>query len=161
MSVMSISSRRGAALPFTQAYWWLVAKYQQATDEVTDPELLKDIKSFSQQEGNHHQNHARIDRVMRSHFDEPTQQALLEIAANLKRDYEDFLKNSSLAFNLAYAEGFEAMTCAFALAGAGRSPDRGLAQDWSELLDWHGLEEIPFFFPVFHGRSNVPSSLER
>ena len=28
-------------LPFTQAYWWLVAKYQQATDELGDPELCR------------------------------------------------------------------------------------------------------------------------
>ena len=29
-----------------------------------------------------------------------------------KQDYEDFLAHHSIRWNLAYAEGFEAMTCA-------------------------------------------------
>lgn len=127
-------------MPYLEPY--LIRMMLKAADEVTDPDLLEDMKRFSQQEGNHYRNHARINRIVRAHFDEGTQNELLGIEAELKKDYEDFLKNRSLAFNLAYAEGFEAMTCAAALAGAGRGGDRGLADGWSELLDWHGLEEI-------------------
>ncbi|XOV87899.1 MAG: metal-dependent hydrolase [Pseudomonadota bacterium] len=127
-------------MPYLEPY--LIRMMLVAGKEVTDPGLAEDIKRFSQQEGNHYRNHARINKIVRSHFDEATQAELLAIEADLKADYENFLKNRPLKFNLAYAEGFEAMTCAAALPAARREGPMGLSRGWDELLDWHALEEV-------------------
>lgn len=127
-------------MPYLEPY--LIRMMLKATDEIDDPALLDDIKKFSQQEGNHYRNHARINKIVRSHFDKPTQDRLLEIEADLKADYDLFLQDKPLAFNLAYAEGFEAMTCAAALPMVRRDPAPGMSREWQELLAWHALEEV-------------------
>jgi hypothetical protein len=52
------------------------------------------------------------------------------IEADIEADYQRFTKSKSLKFNLAYAEGFEAMTLAMALS----SFDQG--------FEWHLAEEV-------------------
>jgi len=129
-------------MPYLEPY--LIRMMLKARDQVDDEKLLDDMMRFSQQEGNHYRNHARINNIIRSKFDDSVAGELLAIEAELKADYERFLKEKPLKYNLAYAEGFEAMTCAAALASAERPAaiDRMVAKGWAELLDWHGLEEI-------------------
>ncbi|MDA0979015.1 MAG: metal-dependent hydrolase, partial [Proteobacteria bacterium] len=128
-------------MPYLEPY--LIRMFLKAQQEVTDPALLEDMKRFSQQEGNHYRNHARINEIIRSKFDDETAAELLRIEQELKADYERFLKTRSLKFNLAYAEGFEAMTCAVAISAVNRDeqkepPLTGLGG----LLAWHALEEV-------------------
>lgn len=129
-------------MPYLEPY--LIRMMLKATDQVDDEKLRQDMKKFCQQEGNHYRNHARINKIIRDKFDASVAREILAIESELKADYERFLKEKPLKFNLAYAEGFEAMTCAAALAGANRPPavDRKISKGWDELLDWHGLEEI-------------------
>ena len=127
-------------MPYLEPY--LIRMMLKARDQVRDEALLEDMRRFCQQEGNHYRNHARINEIIRSKFEGKTASALLRIEGELKADYERFLTKESMAFNLAYAEGFEAMTCAAAMAGASRPGNSGLAKGWDELMDWHGLEEI-------------------
>ncbi len=140
-------------MPYLEPY--LIRLMLKARDEVSDPDLLEDMKRFSQQEGNHFRNHARINDIIRNKFDETTQAELRRIESNLKADYEKFLKEKPLKFNLAYAEGFEAMTCAAVMTSTSQSDARRamISKGWDELLDWHGLEEIEHrtvAFDVYH-----------
>jgi predicted metal-dependent hydrolase len=47
-----------------------------------------------------------------------------------------------LAFNLAYAEGFEAMTFALARSSMGSGEQTSTDPTWMQLLGWHLSEEI-------------------
>jgi uncharacterized protein len=140
-------------MPYLEPY--LIRLMLKAKNEVSDPNLQEDMKRFSQQEGNHFRNHARINDIIRNKFDESTQAELRRIEADLKADYERFLKEKPLKFNLAYAEGFEAMTCAVVMTSNSQS-DRTegmISKGWDELLDWHGLEEMEHrtvAFDVYH-----------
>lgn len=129
-------------MPYLEPY--LIRMYLKAAELVDDEELKADMKLFSQQEGNHYRNHARINEIVRGKFDDETAQKLLNIENDLKKDYEDFLKNRSMRFNLAYAEGFEAMTCAAAIGGvyAQAKLTEPPTSGWEGLLAWHGLEEV-------------------
>ncbi len=129
-------------MPYLEPY--LIRMMLKAADKVEDEKLLEDMKRFSQQEGNHYRNHARLNAIIRDKFSDSVAEELLSIESELKDDYDRFLKEKPLRFNLAYAEGFEAMTCAAALASAQRpaSLDDAVSKGWDELLDWHGLEEI-------------------
>ncbi len=129
-------------MPYLEPY--LMRMMLKAADKVDDPALREDMRRFSQQEGNHYRNHARINEIVRNKFDAVTAEKIQSIEAELKADYERFLKERSLAYNLAYAEGFEAMTCAAALAAADRpeSETSEITPGWNALLDWHALEEI-------------------
>ena len=143
-------------MPYLEPY--LIRMYLKVQREnlVDDEALLEDIKAFSQQEGNHYRNHARINEIIRSKFDDQTAAELLAIEQELKQDYEDFLENRSMKFNLAYAEGFEAMTCAVAINSANRVDDsEAPKQGWAGLLDWHALEEVEHRTVAFNVYNHV------
>jgi len=129
-------------MPYLEPY--LIKMMLNAKKSISDEALLEDMNRFCQQEGNHYRNHARINKIIRSKFDDEVAKQLAQIESDLKADYDRFLKDESLDFNLAYAEGFEAMTCAAALTSAQRKPNKTgfMNKDWGDLLDWHGLEEI-------------------
>ncbi len=131
-------------MPYLEPY--LIRMMLKALDKVDDENLREDMRRFSQQEGNHYRNHARINNIIRGKFDEGTAQEISAIEGDLKSDYDKFLNEKPLAFNLAYAEGFEAMTCAAVLGGASvnRSARNAgmISKGWDELMDWHGLEEV-------------------
>ncbi|MBL4681464.1 MAG: metal-dependent hydrolase [Pseudomonadales bacterium] len=129
-------------MPYLEPY--LIKMMLNAKKNISDEALLEDMNRFCQQEGNHYRNHARINKIIRSKFDDDVAKQLARIESDLKADYDRFLKDENLDFNLAYAEGFEAMTCAAALTSAQRKPHKTgfMNKDWADLLDWHGLEEI-------------------
>lgn len=132
------------ALSFTLPYLepYLIRTMRLAAKEVTDPELQSEIKAFSGQEAQHFQNHARINEVVRAKLRPENAAAMQTLETALEADYRRFSDEKSLAFNLAYAEGFEAMT--FALArSAMRVADAGVMDsDWGNLFAWHLSEEI-------------------
>jgi predicted metal-dependent hydrolase len=129
-------------MPYLEPY--LIRMMLKARDEVNDEKLLEDMKRFSQQEGNHFRNHARLNNIIRGKFEDSVAQEIQTIEDELKADYERFLNEKPLKYNLAYAEGFEAMTCAAALSSVDRpaAVDDMISKGWAELLDWHALEEI-------------------
>ncbi len=129
-------------MPYLEPY--LIRMFLKAQDQVDDPELKEDMKLFSQQEGNHFRNHARINQIIRDKFDDDTAAKLMAIETELKADYDRFLKEKSMKFNLAYAEGFEAMTCAVAINAVNERVDEDAPakQGWEGLLSWHALEEV-------------------
>jgi predicted metal-dependent hydrolase len=123
------------ALPYLEPY--LIRTMNAARPHVTEPELQKQLREFSLQEGQHYQQHRRFNESLRAQgFD-----ALPALEAALAEDYERFSARASLSFNLAYAEGFEALTTSMALRMC--ELDRsGWQPEVRALFEWHLLEEV-------------------
>ncbi|MCP5029624.1 MAG: metal-dependent hydrolase, partial [Actinomycetia bacterium] len=124
------------ALSFTLPYLepYLIRTMRVAAKEVDDPDLSADIKAFSGQEAQHYKNHAAVNDIVRQQLSDQAAAAMRELEDRLEADYRRFTAEKSLAFNLAYAEGFEAMT--FSLARSSMSADDSAVRDskWTELM---------------------------
>ncbi|MGH0033786.1 MAG: metal-dependent hydrolase [Myxococcota bacterium] len=127
-------------MPYLEPY--LIRTMKAALKEISDPGLAEDARRFSQQEGHHFRNHAVLNEQLRAQFDDPTAAALRAIEADLEADYQRFTRTKPLRFNLAYAEGFEAMTCAGALAAAEHGAFADGRLPGGEIWAWHMAEEI-------------------
>jgi len=127
-------------MPYLEPY--LIRTMKVALAEVRDPQLAEDARRFSQQEGHHYRNHARFNEQIRRSFDAGPAEALQGIEADLDADYRRYTREKSLRFNLAYAEGFEAMTCAGALASAEDGALEAGMLPGGEIWAWHMAEEI-------------------
>ncbi len=127
-------------MPYLEPY--LIRTMKVAIKQITDPVLAEDVRRFCQQEGHHFRNHAVFNGQIRSRFDDATADALRGIETDLEADYQRFTRQKSLRWNVAYAEGFEAMTCAGALAAAEHGAfDEGMLPG-GEIWAWHMAEEI-------------------
>lgn len=90
-------------LPYLEPY---LIKVQNLARERLDPredaDLIRDIDLFNRQEANHFRLHAQYNETMHRHYPglEPFEQ-------EIEADFERFLREKSLAWNLAYCEGFE------------------------------------------------------
>ena len=124
-------------LPYLEPY--LIRTMRAAKARVTDPALAKDLEAFVAQEGHHYRQHAEMNAALR--IPDAALPKVRALEAELDADYRRFTKTRSLAFNLAYAEGFEAMTAAMAIVFTGEDHSK-----WNpELLDlftWHLVEEL-------------------
>ena len=127
-------------MPYLEPY--LIRTMKVALRQITEAELAEDARRFSQQEGHHYRNHALLNDQLRGKFDDATAAALRAIESNLEADYQRFTRTKSLRFNLAYAEGFEAMTCALALAAAEHGAFDDERLPGGEVWAWHMAEEI-------------------
>jgi len=123
-------------LPHLEPY--LIRSMKAAEKHVTDPEILAGLKGFAAQEGQHYRIHMRFNAaVRRAGF--PGLEALEK---ELSDDYQRFTNTKSLRFNLAYAEGFEAITMNMIHSMMG---DHGLGEnlpDYLEMIQWHFVEEL-------------------
>ena len=123
-------------LPYLEPY--LIRSMKRAKKEITDPDLVEDLERFSAQEGQHYREHMRFNDVIRS----KGFSGLAKLEADLDADYRRFSETKSLRFNLAYAEGFEALTTAsarFAFEGSDTSNMHPAVRD---LMTWHAIEEL-------------------
>jgi predicted metal-dependent hydrolase len=127
-------------MPHLEPY--LIRTMKVARKQISDPVLAEDASRFSQQEGHHYRNHAMLNEQILSQFDDAAADRLRGIEADMEADYQRFSKQKSLRFNLAYAEGFEAMTCAVALAMAEHGAFEQGKMAGGEIWAWHMAEEI-------------------
>jgi len=130
-------------MPYLEPY--LIRTYRSVADDITDPGLVADVKEFIGQEAQHFQNHRRINEIIKGQLGPEVAAKLQAVEDALDADYRRFNASKSRRFNLAYAEGFEAMTCAMALtsiaeAEAGRGSVSAGA--WGQLWAWHLAEEM-------------------
>lgn len=125
-------------LPYLEPY--LMRSINAAVDHVKSDDQREEMRRFVRQEGQHYQVHARANEVIRAR--KPAYAALEELEERLAGEYKNFTKTKSLKFNLAYAEGFESLTSAFATAqielGVFDKPGNPLR----ELALWHVMEEL-------------------
>lgn len=132
------------ALSFTLPYLepYLIRTMRAAAKEVDDEELRAEMKAFSGQEAQHFQQHARINDVVRAQLSETSAAAMRALEDELEGDYRRFTDRRSLAFNLAYAEGFEAMTFALARSAISTADAGRVVPEWADLIAWHLSEEV-------------------
>jgi predicted metal-dependent hydrolase len=130
-------------MPYLEPY--LIRTFRSVADDITDPGLAADVKEFIGQEAQHFQNHRRINEIIKGQLGPTVAADLQAIEDRLDADYRRFNTSKSRRFNLAYVEGFEAMTGAMALtsialAEAGKSTISAGA--WGRLWGWHLAEEM-------------------
>lgn len=90
-------------LPYLEPYLIKVQKLaREQLDPNRDADLIGEIDVFNHQEANHYRFHARYNEVLHSHYP-----GLEPFEAEIKADFDRFLREKSLAWNLAYCEGFE------------------------------------------------------
>ena len=123
-------------LPHLEPY--LIRSMKAAEPHVTDPVVLDSLKKFASQEGQHYQMHKKFnDSIRLAGFP-----ALATFEKELADDYKRFTTTKSLRFNLAYAEGFEALTMN-AIKHL-MEPD-GFGDDlpvFMQMIEWHFVEEL-------------------
>ncbi len=139
----------GLAFSFTMPYLepYLIRTMRAAMEGVDDPQLLEDMRRFSQQEGHHYRNHAVLNQRVREQLSPETADRVQALEDALEADYQRFTKTKSLRFNAGYAEGFEVMTCSMVLAGFDRGMFDETLPDSMEgtivdLTEWHWAEEV-------------------
>lgn len=123
-------------LPYLEPY--LIRSMKAAEKHVTDPDVLDGLKKFCSQEGQHYQMHKKFNAtIRRAGF--PGLEALEQ---ELSDDYKRFTSTKSLRFNLAYAEGFEALTMN---AVKHMMEPNGFGDDlpvYMQMIEWHFVEEL-------------------
>jgi predicted metal-dependent hydrolase len=125
-------------LPYLEPF--LIRTVQEAMKSVRDPALREEMIRFCAQEGQHFRQHGKANDVVKRVHAAGPQLAALE--KEVEAEFARWSVEKPLRFNLAYAEGFEAMTCAAArtqievgLFDCMKEPIRG-------LMYWHIMEEI-------------------
>lgn len=126
---------------------YLIRTMRAALPQITDAALAADVQAFVGQEAQHFQNHRRVNEMVLSQLSQPAAERIRGILHELDADYQRFTTTRSDRFNLAYAEGFEAMTCAMAMtmfeqAAAAPPGEPTLTGEWANLWAWHAAEEI-------------------
>ncbi|MBK9522260.1 MAG: metal-dependent hydrolase [Rhodocyclaceae bacterium] len=126
------------AMPFLEPY--LIRSMRAARSKITDPALLADLDLYIRQEAAHYKQHQLFNETLRA----AGYTCIDAIESRLAADYSKLEKERSLRFNLAYAEGFEAMALAI---GQMLIEDRvHLFGDSkpavASLVLWHFVEEI-------------------
>lgn len=136
-------------LPYLEPY--LIRTMRQALPQIADPQLKSDLKHFCAQEGEHFKQHAKANEIIRGLH--PGFAAVLALEAELDEEYKRFSKEKPLAFNLAYAEGFESMTSAVSSVQLDMDMYDRVDSPLAELAKWHVMEELEHrtvAFDVYH-----------
>jgi hypothetical protein len=138
-------------LPHLEPY--LIRTMRAARKEVTDPALAKELDAFCGQEGQHYRMHADLNAALLRGGARGHEALERELAA----DYRRFEAERSLRFNLAYAEGFEAFTAAFALVFEAEDHSK-----WHpaviDIFLWHVMEELEHRTVAFDVYNHVAGS---
>jgi predicted metal-dependent hydrolase len=126
------------AMPYLEPY--LIETMRKARGKISDPRLLADVDLYIAQEATHFRQHQQWNKRLADlgYKTVPTHEA------TLKADYDAFQNKRSFTFNIAYAEGFEAMGLA---VGHMLVKDRehlfaNADPAVSSLILWHFVEEI-------------------
>jgi predicted metal-dependent hydrolase len=85
-------------LPYLEPYLIKVMKQVRARIPQEQAALLRDLDVFIQQEANHYTTHARYNAVLRRRYT-----GIEPFEAKIRADFERFLSQRSLKFNLAYS----------------------------------------------------------
>jgi predicted metal-dependent hydrolase len=113
-----------------------------ARDQI-DPsrvQLIEEVDIFCKQEMQHCKHHLAFNKALRDQGYE----GLKPFEEKIQADYDHFLKNKSLRFNLAYCEGFESMSASACETWFEDFDDLlvGADQVVADLWRWHLAEEF-------------------
>ncbi|MES2320778.1 MAG: metal-dependent hydrolase [Pseudomonadota bacterium] len=129
-------------------------KVMMQAKKVLDPKHTKlhaELEIFIKQEVQHCKQHVAFNNALYALGYE----GMRAVEAPYKADYDDFLKNKSLRFNLAYSEGFEAMgsSSAEVFFECLNEYLEGADADSVAMWKWHLAEEFEHrevAFSVYH-----------
>src|SRR5262245_19188174 len=125
---------------------YLIRTYRAVADQITDPALAADVQAFIQQEAQHYKNHAKVNKVIHAQLGDEVSAKLQAIEDQLDAAYRECNRKKSTKFNVVYAEGFEAMTCAMVVTmfrNRREKPDEaGRFGQFQQLFAWHAAEEF-------------------
>jgi predicted metal-dependent hydrolase len=113
---------------------------KQLLDPTVDAVLIETVEFFNKQEGQHYRLHNGLTEALCRSYPR-----LREFEAAFAADLENFLVNRSLAWNLAYCEGFESNGCATAelwVDGAVKELCGDHGSTPMRLWMWHMAEEF-------------------
>jgi len=116
------------------------------------------IRLFNLQEMQHCKQHISFNKMLFNHYPE-----IEPIAQSYKADYDRFLQTKSLQFNLAYCEGFEAMsaiptTCFFEdfdELWAASDPRAEALWKWHLAEEYEHREVVHSVYTALYGRGPV------
>lgn len=126
-------------LPYLEPYLIRIMKQARPILEEKAPEILADVDVFNRQEANHYKVHAAYNRVLFEQYP-----GLEAFDAEIKADFERFLAEETLEWNLAYCEGFECsglISSEFFLQEIDDALE-GADPAVRELWSWHLAEEF-------------------
>ena len=126
------------AMPYLEPY--LIRSMRAAKSQITDPVLQAELDLYIKQEAAHYKQHRLFNETLRA----AGYTCIDALESRLNDDYTRPEKERSLRFNLAYAEGFEAMAL---VIGQMLIEDRvhlfgNSNAAVSSLVLWHFVEEI-------------------
>jgi predicted metal-dependent hydrolase len=93
-------------MPYLEPF--LVKTMREAAEQITDPELLKDIRGFNGQEASHYKCHRRLNTILKANGYPEFESVEQGLDAAYKK-----LGRKDLRTKLAYSAGFECMTNGF------------------------------------------------
>ncbi len=121
---------------------WLIRLLQSAIEKIPadDPKLREDVLGFIRQESQHYKQH----RLFNDRLIEQGYPKLRELEQELAADLERFLKDRSLKFCLAYADGFESLGAISGQVWFENSDEmlEGADPNAEALWKWHMAEEF-------------------
>ncbi len=125
-------------MPYLEPY--LIETMRQAKARITNPQLLNDVDLYIGQESTHFRQHQQFNKRLAGFG----YNAVTGMEDILKNDYEALARTRSFTFNIAYAEGFEAMalTIGHMLVQDREFLFRDADPAVSSLVLWHFVEEI-------------------
>jgi predicted metal-dependent hydrolase len=137
--VLSYSSHAyWMTMPYLEPY--LMRSVRAALKDVDDADLKERMSRFCSQEGQHYQQHAKVNDILRRR--NPAFTGLAQLEAELEADYKRFSAEKDHAFNLAYAEAFECMTMAMSCTQMEMRVHEQMTAPIRDLFLWHITEEM-------------------
>jgi hypothetical protein len=125
-------------LPYLEPY--IIKALRSATHLVKDDDVLEKIDKFCRQEAQHYKQHEKFNKLIHER-DYP---GLAEIEAQCKAEFDDWLENKPMQYNVGFVEGFESYTTQGAVAAlnSGGLNSKNVDQQIADLFRWHLTEEI-------------------
>jgi predicted metal-dependent hydrolase len=125
---------------YVEPYLLKVMKMARSKVDQSNRRLIEEIDIFCKQEMQHCKHHIAFNKVLR----EQGYEGLKPLEDTLQAEYDDWLKNRSLRFNLAYCEGFESMSASACEAWFEDYDEflEGADPQVADLWRWHLAEEF-------------------
>ncbi len=155
-------------MPYLEPF--LVKTMREASEQISEPKLLEDIRGFNGQEASHYKCHRRLNTLLKANGYPEFEEVEARLDATYKR-----LSTRSLRTRLAYSAGFECMTNGFTtwLINKRQQLFRGASPHIASFWLMHMIEEtehktvafdvymaysgqyLPRAIGVFHGSFHV------
>jgi predicted metal-dependent hydrolase len=125
-------------LPYLEPY--IIKALRRGAADVRDDSIRETIDKFCRQEAQRYKQHQRFNELIRAR-DYP---GLDAIENQARHDFERFLAEKPLKFNVGFVEGFESYTTQGAAASlnSGVFNRKDVDQKFADLFRWHLTEEI-------------------